>query len=557
MSVLSLAEISELIQNPKNGNAINAAKKQSKKLNLHVNGVGVQEYLQRIENYENAKQAKLRKKVAKSLKGIYSTITRPTDKIFSARGGSVIYDLPENQQVSFREILSEVGDGKNLRNWIHCYWLPRYIDDPNGIILIEVDEDGELEVTNKSIWSIHDYEVKRGQCLQYIIFEPTEETVRTEGIRAQGKVIKKYRVIDDAFDYMIKWDGKIATVIEDETFPNFFGEPPGVINSNIIADLPTVVNDKTKETVFIKKSFVQDSLEVADELLLDGSIHSIYKFLHNYPIFWRYMQPCPTCQGSGMKEGDTCTTCNGTKYLENKDVSDVVELKIPKDDDVKITPDIAGYVSPDLETWDQQNQESQLLTKAIEITTWGTHTREDDAVQETATGRFLDIQPVLDRLHQMSTGAEIVETKLTDWFGKFHFESSYGGSSIQYGRRYQVETPDQIWKKYEEAREKGAPRTTLNLLLIQFYMAEFSQDNIGLQTNIKLIRIEPWVHLSEEEVKGLDINQEDYLTKVYFNEWVQQKKPTEIILTDQSQLTQDLVNFVKNRTNEEVVSTGT
>jgi hypothetical protein len=107
-----------------------------------------------------------------------------------------------------------------------------------------------------------------------------------------------------------------------------------------------------------------------------------------------------------------------------------------------------------------------------------------------------------------------------------------------------IESPDAIWNKYIAAKEKGANKTTLNYLLRQFYQSEYANDKQSLITINKLLDIEPFVHLTEKEVKELGITGIELNRKLYFNEWVSILPDGYVFVTDKEKLRAEFEAYV-------------
>ena len=86
------------------------ARKRAKKVNMHVTGLRVKEYLEILDDYENVAQKLLREKLVKSNRSLFSFILRPTDKIFTAKGGSVNYNLRQDKI----DFLNRIGLTNNV-----------------------------------------------------------------------------------------------------------------------------------------------------------------------------------------------------------------------------------------------------------------------------------------------------------------------------------------------------------------------------------------------------------------------------------------------------------
>jgi len=513
-------EIFELIKTPKNKVNIDLARKRHSELNMHINGVDVK--VQKIDGYEDDTQKKLRDKLTRSNKSLYARLLKPNDKVFSAKGGSRYYELSDRLRKDFT---SATYKGYTIQRWVkQC--INKFYVDPNGLFFVEVGKDGEPYPTYKSINSIRDYGFD-GLICQYVIFEPKE---LPDGV-------KQYRVVDDRRDIIVQTkDGENFDILKDETYRNILGRVPAIRIS------------QTPDDVYnIMASPVETTLETAEEYLQNNSTKSVYKYLHLYPIFWRYLEDCSYCQGTGEIEGKTCKYCNGSGLKKTKSVSEVIGLPQPKDAaDPTIAPNVAGYVQPDLETLREMREEFKQLIKEMEFDLWGSNTREDSS-NETATAAFLNVQPVYDKLNDSSLWAEYVDKSITDFIGEIKYRSAYKGSSISYGRRYILETPDVIFDKYVKYKAAGSPKTTLDYFLTQYYQSQFESDSTSMLMYIKLLKIEPFVHSTDVEIQGLNVNQIDYYKKIYFNEWVKTLKQENILVKDFTELDAELTVFAQTK----------
>ena len=63
------------------------AREQTKRLQVHINGIGVPEYLEQIDKYENDRQYELRKKYFTSNRFLFANLLRHVDKVFSGTRG--------------------------------------------------------------------------------------------------------------------------------------------------------------------------------------------------------------------------------------------------------------------------------------------------------------------------------------------------------------------------------------------------------------------------------------------------------------------------------------
>ena len=512
------------------------AQKYTKKLLMHVKGVGLDAYIDRIDAWEKEDIIKIRKKYAVSNQPMFSRILRPLDKVFSAKGGSAYYNLSDSQTQQFKQYLSNVVYGFTLKQWLEVFWMPATAYDPMGLIMVEIDQMGHAYPTYKSILDI--YEIKlTGRNVDYVIFN-VDNRIDQASKDGEGAKDKLYRIIDDVSDRLVRLDDGRIVEIPDESYPNYFLKVPATIISNIY--------DPAK-CMFV--SSVDDIVELADQFLREGSVKNIYKNYFGFPIAWGYQSACPECHGTKVLNGRPCDYCKGSGIKSKYDPSEIVALPVPETKDQPIlAPDVAGYITPDIQGWDKMTEELQLLECYMFQTLWGTHQVDDKGKNETATGKFIDTQPVNDKLNKFSDAEEMVETFITDLLGQFLFQQSYKGASITSGRRYMIETPDEIWQKLQSARKDGAPTAALYDLYNDYLQARYSANAMEMQKMLKLAKIEPLPFVRYDEFARLQTFPDIILRKKFwFERWLSTKSEPDIITGDIKTLQDDFDQFCKDQ----------
>lgn len=561
ISLDKIKEISKAELDPR----IVQARLLNNKLRLHIDGIGLQEYLERINSYENEKQFDARKKHAISNQFITEELLRPTDNAFSAKGGSKSYQFKVEQDVKeleFVEKLLNVKCGQSLSEYVENDWFHKFLTDPNGLIFLEiqdkVNEDEEIEKvlvpTYKSIHSIRAYE-QNGQKVDWIVFEPHQVKVIIEDEGAAEKIIKIFWVVDELFYYEFQEaDGEIQMI---DLIPNSFSYVPAILCSNI-----------TDNTTGWKASVIQKQVEILDKYLVSNSVLSIAEFLHNYPREWTYVDDCLTCMGSGKVinidntpgdmtvesnlEGssgyDICSICNGSGKSDRQDVTDIIKLKVPEGDQQKIDPP-SGYTVLPTDAWELMTSAVDRTWNLIYFSHWGTTTEKAKA-NETATGRFIDVQPVHNKLDKYSKSIERSHQLLANMFGDFYYPETFERAYVQYGRRYLVETPDQIWEKYLTAKEKNAPITSLDLLIMQYFESEYRENERLFILETKKFNLEPFGHWDIEVVRQSQIiSISDKAQKEYYHEWLSTINDKEIIEKKLEVLKAELLTYVQSKIN--------
>jgi hypothetical protein len=525
--MFELEELKEIIKGEPS-NKIKEMRNVSVSYIRHFFGLGTDEYLSVINEYENERQHKLRKQHAIKNPWILDELLRPIDNIWQAKGGDIDFKFKgTDKSEEIKEKLKDVRGGRPMRQFMREIWFQRFISDPNGVIFLEIEEDGENpHFTYKSITKIRYIDAK-GSKIEKIVFEPYVEVIE----KTDKEEVKKqfFWAVDELNYYKLIYNGKEVEL--SEIIPHYFGRVPGVINSPIY-------NTEFKRF----DSLIDKQVDLLNSYLTKNSVKEIYQFKHNYPVFWQYMTICPTCNGKRKVGSDICPTCKGEGHIAHKDVSDV--LILPKSTEEERTPiPPAGYVQPDIATCGENRTELDWLFDKMFHSLWGTTVEKSD--NETATGRFIDSQPVYNKLNEIADIAQSIEQQLIYIYGKFFFPETLESVRVSYPRRYVIESPDALWKRYDEARKGNAPVMALNYMLEQFYYSEFSSNVQMAEYYIKLMYVEPYPHKTIEEVQTMSVTDEIKMAKQYFPEWEKTKQVKDIEGAEISVLRSDLINYSK------------
>lgn len=530
--ILTDEQLYDIISKHPSKKWIDSAQKYTQKLLMHVQGIGLDKYIERIDRWEKEDVIKIRKKYAVSNQPMFSRILRPTDNVFSAKGGSAYYNLGDDNTQRFKEFLSNVVYGYTLKQWLEVFWLPATAYDPMGLIMVEVDQMAQAYPCYRSLLDI--YEIKfTGRNVEYVIFN-VDDRINQANKAGNGAKDKLYRVIDDKLDRLVRLENGRIVNIPDEDYENYFGRVPATVISNIY---------NPAKCMFV--SAIDDVVELADQFLREGSVKNIFKNYFGFPIAWNYQSACPECKGEGVLDGRPCDYCKGTKIKSRYDPSEMIALPVPQGkEDPILAPNIAGYITPDIKGLDMMTTELQLLEDIMFRTKWGTHQVDENGKNETATGRFIDTQPVNAQLNKYSLAEESVETFVTNLLGEFLFGEGYKGASITAGRRYLIETPDQIWLKLQSARKDGAPTAALNDLYNDYLQSRYSADSMEMQKMLKLAKIEPLQFVKYEEFARLQTFPDIILRRKYhFEKWLAAKSEPDIITGDITMLQKDFDQF--------------
>lgn len=465
----------------------------SKELKSLVNGTDfLEELICKIEGIESELKAKARAKYSKDITSMFAKLFQPIDNIYYATGGLKDYDIKESIKTKYLQKIANIRDNKTLSEWVQNNAIQLFNTDPNGLIFLEYKEN-DVYPTYKSIDAIRHYKSK-GQVLDYVLFEPKIK---------DGSNF--WRIVDDVKDYTFKQTGNDFELIEDKTFSHPFGQVPALLCSNI-----NVVGEKNKLAA------IHNIIPDAKEYARDQSFLTLYKIYKGNPIFWKYIQMCGDCTGSGVVDDKTCKTCDGHGVYKSKnDVTDVVQLPIPDDKDSPvIAPNIAGFISPDLDVWTKYEETLSSTFDSIYKTHWGTmYGMQQDQTkgQKTATEVIADKQPLENQLNKYADFAEYIEWKLSEWILNFYDptkDKSESKITINLGRRYIIESYDVLLERYEKSVKSESNNTILDKLYIEYLGAKYRNNPIDLQANLTKAMVEPYLHISLQNTLSIFGNEE-------------------------------------------------
>lgn len=479
---------------------VGKARKYSDFLKALVDGEKFQELLiTKIEKLESAKREVARRKYAKDIRSLFTRLTNNRSNVFQANGGSVEINISgDEQKEDFIKSMTRFKGGKSLKQYLSEYYLPLSDTDPNGVVFLEYTTDTdsqEVYPTYKSINDIRTY-VPNGQKVEAILFEP--KTIPNGFL---------WRFVDDERDWFVKQLGGTFVIDEDLSFDHPFKSVPAVILSPI-----------EKVGTLQRLSWLNPVLQDGQNYAQKKSIHTIYEFQKGTPIHWRMgtINKGEIGVERTGEGGDASPDAKGV--TQNNDVTDVVNVPLPREGDPKIDK-YAGFISPDLDFLEYSEKSMVLLEGSMKNTLWGTE--EQTKNTETATGRYIDVQPIHNVLNDITDTVEWVHNQIGDWIVNFVVRTSTEEEKlfhISYGRRYLLEDQDTVLKRYEKAKTDGDPTSILDKLLEEWVLTKYKTDPFMQQMMVKKIRIEPYVHWDIKTVSELFGANEAY-TKVLFNDW--------------------------------------
>lgn len=480
----------------------------SKELRALVKGeLFIDELINKIEGIESTNKAKAREKYANDVKHLFSRLFQPIETIGFATGDTRHYDIKKTEvEKSFRETISNIRDNKPLSEWVLRNVVELINTDPNGLIFLEYTTKDKISIypTYKSCNSIRAYKAK-GQLVDWVIFEPYIKDKK-----------EHWRIVCDKYDRTFYKDGQEYYLVEELSFEHNFGQVPAIICSNV----QNIGEDN-------KLAMIDPVLGLAKEYARDQSFLTLYKIYKGNPIFWRYISLCGDCGGTGKIKDEICNTCNGKgKYVSKNDVTDMVEVPFPEDNETPIVaPHIGGFISPDLDVWNTYNEELMILEGKIYKSHWGTMfgmQLDKSNHPKTATEIIADKQPLENQLNKYADVIEYVEWKISEWVLNLYDPLKPREESkitIHRGRRYIIESYDVLLEKYNQAVKDESNSVVLDKLFMEFINSKYRNNLEDLKENLVKFRVEPYPHLTLKNVMDIFGNEETQRKVMFQSFW--------------------------------------
>ena len=494
------------------------------------------ELINQIEHLESQDKAKARNKYSRDLTDLFSRLMSPIENVFSSIGAVKDYQngdvkMSQNNLKILLNTVTNIRDGKSLEKYIETKWMPLYHSDPSGVQYIQYATEPTLKVypTYQSIGNIRTY-IPKGQLVECILFEPV--TIKEN--------IKSWILVDDAKHYTIYQSGDIFTIQDDaaKTFEHPFGNCPVIINSDL--------TDKYGNRLSPVNVIVPASKEYARDL----SIKTIYKFLQGFPKHWRREMICASCHGTRKNGDKNCDVCSPKGNTAKSDVTDVAVL--PFNPDLPNTikgDDVMGFVSPDIETWKQFDNELDRSENLIYESIWGVQNKSKTDGVKTATEIHYDLQPQIQKLNKYADVAEWMEWTITEWCANIidlTKDKNKQISLIVYGRRYILEGIDTIQKKYEDAKAAGENSVVLDGIFDELLTVKFKNDIQCMKLELMKAQCEPYLHNSPKEIFDY-FGANEVARKLYFQSWWKNLNNQDLqkdVITLQQKFAQDFLLYL-------------
>lgn len=240
-----------------------------------------------------------------------------------------------------------------------------------------------------------------------------------------------------------------------------------------------------------------------------------------YPILSGYEQSCDFsnaengdyCDGGFLRDRQghyrldmagllmRCPKCGNKRIVG---AGSFVEIPIPSQEANQ--PDLRNPVqilkvdrdSLDYNVDEQNRLRDEIITAVVgqdEIVT------DRDAFNEQQVrANFESVTTVLLRVKK---GFEAAQTWVDETVCRLRYGNYFLSAKINYGTEFFLYTPDELRKRYKEAKDAGAPESELDTMLDQILETEYRNDPTKLRRMLVLAELEPYRHLSRAEASEM------------------------------------------------------
>ena len=280
----------------------------------------------------------------------------------------------------------------------------------------------------------------------------------------------------------------------------------------------TQLNEKNKD---LKKNPITKELSNLDWYLFFALSKQHLDLYAPYPIYSAYEADC------NFENNETGDYCDGG-FLRNakgeyKILNDGTVEKCPCCSEKRIagpgsflevpipnqSEGVADMRNPiqittiDKDSLDYNVNECTRLKNEIIVSVVGSGgtVSEKEAINETqVTANFESKTSVLNAL---KTNFEVAQKFIEDTICKLRYGNAFISSSVNWGTEFYVFTVTELYAKYKQAKENGASNSELDAIAQQILEVEYRNNPLVLQRMLILKQLEPYPHLTCDEVLKL------------------------------------------------------
>ena len=274
----------------------------------------------------------------------------------------------------------------------------------------------------------------------------------------------------------------------------------------------------------VKASPLTSELEALDWYLFYHLSKRNLDMYGSYPIYSGYEQSCDFtnsengdyCDGGFLKNKQgfyrldqagmlmRCPKCGDKRIVG---VGSFVEIPIPDGDKQPDLRNPVQMLTVDRESLDYNVNEEERLRNNIITSVVGTNeeiTTRDALNEQQIRANFESQSTILKRVKK---GFEDAQQFVDETVCRLRYGDMFVSAKINYGTEFYLVDSTQLRERYKVAKESGASEAELDSLQNQIIQTEYRHDQTQLNRMLILAELEPYRHLTIDEVMKLQEKQ--------------------------------------------------
>ena len=272
-----------------------------------------------------------------------------------------------------------------------------------------------------------------------------------------------------------------------------------------------------------------------------------------YPIYSGYARDCDyessaaRCDGGFLRgnEGNymidgsgELAKCPACKSKIPNGAGSYIEIPMPDGENI---PDLRNPITitpADIDSLKYNVDESERLRNAIftSVTGIGGGTGVIQKASVTSSQVEASFDSKTSVINDMKVTIEALKKFTTDTICRLRYGSTYLSCSHDLGNEFYLKTTEDLYKKYKTAKENGASEAELEMINEQIVEVEHKNNPLQLQRIYILKHLEPYRHLSVDEVLGLYgkglADELSVMIKVNFNSYINRFERENLNITE-------------------------
>ena len=270
----------------------------------------------------------------------------------------------------------------------------------------------------------------------------------------------------------------------------------------------------------IKQSPLTKQLEALDWFLFYHISKRHLDLYGSYPIYSGYEQSCDFsnaengdyCDGGFLKDKQgfyrldaaglllRCPKCGESRI---NGVGSFVEIPIPDGDKQLDLRNPVQMLTVDRQSLDYNVEEEERLKNNIITSVVGTNeevTTRDAINEQQVLANFESQSTILNRIKK---GFEAAQQFVDETVCRLRYGSLFVSAKVNYGTEFYLSNATELRERYKVAKESGVSEAELDAMQNQILETEYRNNPTQLQRMLILSELEPYRHLTRNEVLDL------------------------------------------------------